>query len=179
LWANAEVYWATAKDMWHTRRWSDKLRVWLKPPGWRPADVAMRFPRPAFDIHRERFDPPLPRALAIYCLLQFALLLGMTTQFLDLSATAGLPVLLGYAAYLVGSLTVLGALMEGRPGARAIEAVRVLATALLPWLTGRWFGIDALDGRLAIGLLAVFAGSALALVALAIPASAVSRSTRA
>lgn len=44
LWANAEVYWATAKDAWHARRWRDKLLVWIKPPGWRPADVAERFP---------------------------------------------------------------------------------------------------------------------------------------
>ena len=61
LWANAEVYWATAKDAWHARRWGDKLRVWLKPPGWRPADVAERFPKPAFDIGRQRFQPVLSR----------------------------------------------------------------------------------------------------------------------
>ena len=163
LWANAEVYWAAARDMWHARRWRDKARVWLKPPGWRPADVAARFPRPAFDIHRERFDPPMPRALTLYCLVQFALMLGMATQFLALSATAGLPTLLGYAAYLVASLTALGALMEGRRGVRRIEAARVLATAVLPWASGRWFGIAHLDGRLALALLLVFGLSALAL----------------
>src|ERR1700754_1575761 len=53
LWANAEVYWATALDAWHARRWRDKLQVWLRPPGWRPADVAARFPKPAFEIRRE------------------------------------------------------------------------------------------------------------------------------
>jgi len=163
LWANAEVYWAAAKDMWHARRWRDKLLVWVKPPGWRPADVAARYPKPAFDIRRERFEPPMSRALSFYCLLQFALLLGMATQFLDLSARASLPSLLGYAAYLVGSLTVLGALMEGRRTARWIEASRVLATGVLPWATGRWFGVDHLDPRIALALLAVFGCSALAL----------------
>ena len=163
LWANAEVYWATARDMWHARRWRDKLRVWLEPPGWRPADVAARFPRPAFDIRRERFDPPMSRPLTFYCLVQFALLLAMATQFLDLSARAGLAELLAYAAYLVGSLTVLGALMEGRRAARWIEAARVLATALLPWATGRWFGAADLDPHVALAMLAVFGCSALAL----------------
>jgi alkylglycerol monooxygenase len=38
------------KDSWHARSWADKVRVWFKPPGWRPADVAARFPKPAFDI---------------------------------------------------------------------------------------------------------------------------------
>lgn len=163
LWANLEVYWATAKDMWHARRWRDKLAVWIKPPGWRPADVAARFPKPAFDIRRERFDPPMTRARTFYCLLQFALLLGMATQFLDLSARADLPTLLGYAAYLVGSLTVLGALMEGRHGARWIEALRVLATALVPLASGRWFGIGHLDVRIGMALLIVFGMSAMAL----------------
>ncbi|SEJ25481.1 sterol desaturase family protein [Frateuria terrea] len=163
LWANAEVYWAAAKDAWHARHWRDKALVWLKPPGWRPADVAARFPKPAFDMRRERFDPPMSHALIAYSLLQFALLLAMTTQFLGLSARASLPALLGYAAYLVGSLTVLGALMEGRRGARWAEAVRVLGTALLPWLTGRWFGIAQLDPRMAFGLLLAFGLAALAL----------------
>ena len=42
LWANAHVYAGLAQDSWRARRWSDKLRVWLKPPGWRPEDVARR-----------------------------------------------------------------------------------------------------------------------------------------
>jgi sterol desaturase/sphingolipid hydroxylase (fatty acid hydroxylase superfamily) len=166
LWANAEVYWAAAQDMWHARRWRDKLLVWVKPPGWRPADVAARYPKPAFDIGRERFDPPMSRALTAYCLVQFALVLGMTTQFLDLSARADLATLLAYAGYLVGSLTVLGALMEGRAAARWAEAVRVLATASLPLATGRWFGVPQLDVRVAAGLMLVYGLGAVALAGL-------------
>jgi sterol desaturase/sphingolipid hydroxylase (fatty acid hydroxylase superfamily) len=43
-WAIAAVYCSIAKDVWNTRRWSDKIRVLLMPPGWRPADVAGQFP---------------------------------------------------------------------------------------------------------------------------------------
>jgi alkylglycerol monooxygenase len=46
LWANLEVYAALARDSWRARNWRDKLRVWFMPPGWRPADVAARFPKP-------------------------------------------------------------------------------------------------------------------------------------
>jgi hypothetical protein len=163
LWANAEVYWAAAQDMWHARRWRDKALVWFKPPGWRPADVAARFPKPAFDIRRERFDPPVTRALTLYGLLQFALLLGMATHFLRISASASLPALLGYALYLVGSLTVLGLLMEGRRSARWLEVARLLGTALLPWASGQWFGVAALDARMAFAMALVFGLSAVAL----------------
>jgi len=79
VWANLQVYRDLVLDSWRARAWSDKLRVWLKPPGWRPADVARRWPKPAFDMRAvQRFDPPLSRtagwtaaglfALAVVCL---------------------------------------------------------------------------------------------------------------
>jgi alkylglycerol monooxygenase len=163
LWANAEVYWHTAEDAWHAQRWRGKLLVWIKPPGWRPADVAARHPKPAFVMPGERFDPPVPKALMIYTLLQFALLLGMTTQFLGMAGTASLSALLAYAFYLVVGLSVLGALMERRRWALWAEGARVLATSLVPLLIGRWFGIAHLDGHIALAMAAVFGLSALAL----------------
>ena len=164
LWANAEVYWHTAVDAWHARRWRDKLLVWFKPPGWRPADVAARYPKPAFVMPNERFDPPLSRPLKLYVLVQFALLLGMATQFLGMAGTASLPVLLGYAIYLVVSLCVIGALMEGRRWAPWAEGVRVLVTAAVPLLSGHWFGVGQLDGHIALAIAVVFGLSALAVV---------------
>ena len=77
LWANGEVYWALMKDSWHTRRWSDKLRVWLKPPGWRPADLAQASPRAPFDLTRfQRFNPVLGRAGQWFAAVQFPLLIA-------------------------------------------------------------------------------------------------------
>lgn len=161
LWANAEVYWATARDMWHARRWRDRLLVWIRPPGWRPADVAARFPKPDFDIRRARFDPPLSRPLTAYCLLQFGLLLAMTTHFLALAAHADLAMLLAYALYLVAGLYTLGAMLEGRRGALWLEALRAGSSAVLPLVFGRWFGVAALDLRAALALLLIFGLSAL------------------
>ena len=163
LWANAEVYWHTAIDAWHARRWRDKLLVWLKPPGWRPADVAARFPKSAFVMPGARFDPPLSSAVKVYVLAQFALLLAMATQFLGMAGTANLPTLLAYATYLVTGLCVLGALMEGRHWAWWVESLRVLATALVPLLSSQWFGISHLDGHIALAMTSVFGLSALAL----------------
>ncbi|MDR3447455.1 sterol desaturase family protein [Dyella sp.] len=171
LWANAEVYWATAKDAWHARRWRDKLLVWIKPPGWRPADVAERFPKPAFDIGRERYLPLLSRNLTLYGLTQFALLLGMAVQFLDLAKHLPAATLVGYAVFLVLSLTALGALMEGRRVGVGLELARLLATAAVPLLTGGWFGVSPLDGRVVAGLVAIPVISALVLGWLAVSAA--------
>jgi len=164
LWANVEVYWAIAKDAWHAQNRRDKWRVWIKPPGWRPADVEARFPKPAFDIGRERFDPPISRALMVYCLIQFALLLAMGVHFLGLAPHAALSTGFAYAAYLVLSMCLLGALMEGRGGALWLECARTFFTAVVPVLYGQWFGVDHLDVRIGVVILIVYAVSGLALL---------------
>ena len=43
---NFQHNWGLAKDAWYAKNWGDKLKLWFMPTGWRPADVAARFPRP-------------------------------------------------------------------------------------------------------------------------------------
>ncbi|HEY0886654.1 MAG TPA: lysoplasmalogenase family protein [Ramlibacter sp.] len=145
LWSNFEVYWALARDSWHTRRWSDKLRVWIKPPGWRPADVAARFPRPAFELQAvRRFDPPVSRSVAWTGAAHFVLLLGAVSIFLwHADGMAAAPSLVWLAA-LTAVLWGIGALLQGRltPLELLMVETAVLATAtsalgLLEW--HRWF----------------------------------------
>jgi hypothetical protein len=138
LWANAEVYWAMATDAWHARRWRDKLRVWIARPGWRPADVAERFPKPDFDRQREEYDPPVSRTMAVYCLVQFALLLGFGVQFLQTAMLMSLSAVVAYLVFLVGSLVLLGALLEGRRLAPWFEVARLVLFGVVPTVSGLW-----------------------------------------
>lgn len=62
LWANVQVYWALIQDTRQTRRWADKWRLWFKPPGWQPADLAQTTPKPPFSLESiTLYDPPLRR----------------------------------------------------------------------------------------------------------------------
>ena len=155
LWSNAEVYWATLKDAWHARRWRDKFLVWIKPPGWRPVDVAERFPKPAFDIGRERFAPALSMPLTIYSLVQFALLLGMGVHFLDLAKRLPASELIGYAVFLLLSLYALGALTESRLIGYVAEFMRLFASAAVPMISAGWFGLSYLDVRVRAVLIVI------------------------
>jgi sterol desaturase/sphingolipid hydroxylase (fatty acid hydroxylase superfamily)/uncharacterized membrane protein YhhN len=115
LWANAEVYWALLKDCWHARNWADKLRVWLKPPGWRPADVAARFPKPAFDLQQVRtYDPPASRAVQVFAALQFLVLLAGVLTVLWFAATWPALHTAVWSAALALSFWALGAVLQGR-----------------------------------------------------------------
>lgn len=83
LWANLHTYADMARDSWRARSWADKLRVWFKHPGWRPADVAQQWPKPAFDLARvERFDPPMSRRAQWLAVVLFAAVLAATMLFL-------------------------------------------------------------------------------------------------
>jgi sterol desaturase/sphingolipid hydroxylase (fatty acid hydroxylase superfamily) len=112
VWANLQVYRDLLVDSARAARWADKLRVWLRPPGWRPADVAARWPKPAFEIASlQRFDPPLSARRAIAAAVVFVLVLNLTTLLLwnahrletGLQAAGALGILA--LLYLVGVIT--------------------------------------------------------------------------
>ena len=83
LWSNLQVYRDLAVDAWRAQHFIDKFKVLFMHPGWRPADVAQRWPRVAFEIDRvQRFDPPLTHQRAVLAAVLFAALLGATALFL-------------------------------------------------------------------------------------------------
>lgn len=130
LWANAEVYWALARDSWHARRWSDKLRVWFKPPGWRPADVAARYPKPAFDIAKvTRYEPVVSRGVQWFAGLQFLALLAGVTVFLWYSDAVPLPQAAVWLAALTAGLWAVGAVLQGRLSVTEVLLVEAAALA--------------------------------------------------
>jgi sterol desaturase/sphingolipid hydroxylase (fatty acid hydroxylase superfamily) len=115
LWANLQVYSDLVKHSWHAASWADKLRVWLKPPGWRPADVAARWPKPAFDIHAvQRFDPPLPPRAAWAASALFVLLLAATSLLLWHAHQLSSALLWGGSMAIVAGLWCVGLLCSPR-----------------------------------------------------------------
>jgi hypothetical protein len=90
--------------------------VWFAPPGWRPADVAARFPKPEYDPRRdfERYDPPRSLSLSLYVLVQFSVLIGANSHFLTVLPKQAAPSNLLYFAWILASLVTLVGLMEDR-----------------------------------------------------------------
>src|SRR5512140_395951 len=115
LWSNLEVYWSLLRDSWHARSWVDKARVWFKRPGWRPADVAARFPKPAFDIAKvQRYHPPVSPVVAWFGAIQFAALLLGVVLFLWHAGTMALPESAVWLVALATGLWCVGAVLQGR-----------------------------------------------------------------
>ncbi len=69
--ALTHIYLDMARDSWHATDWRDKLRVWVSRTGWRPADVAERYPRDKNDLAGFRkYDPQVPRRVSVYAFAQ-------------------------------------------------------------------------------------------------------------
>jgi sterol desaturase/sphingolipid hydroxylase (fatty acid hydroxylase superfamily) len=137
LWANLEVFSALAKDAWHARSWADKARVFLKHPGWRPADVAARFPKPDFDFEaaKRKYDPPLSRATARYLFVQFVAVLAFGTHCLAVSERWPAGAVLAYASWIALSTWTLARIADRRAHAWTLELLRLLLLVPLTiWL---------------------------------------------
>jgi sterol desaturase/sphingolipid hydroxylase (fatty acid hydroxylase superfamily) len=140
LWANLH-YWVELGELARrAQRLPDRIRVFLKPPGWRPLDLGGFEPAPEVWVASYRkWAIPLSHARARYVLAQFALLMLATGVFLarqdELSAG---PLLLG-AALLLAGLVALGGLLEKRPWAPGFEVARLAAT----FAAAAWLGLGA------------------------------------
>ncbi len=125
VWANLQVY----AELWHEMslcsRWQDKLLVWVKPPGWRPADVVARHGAYRFDIRAvQRFDPPLSAGRQLAALAVFALLIAGTLVLLWHADGLALPQLAAGAGAIIAGLWAVGWLSTPRAATAASAAAR-------------------------------------------------------
>lgn len=153
FWANFQVYGYLWFDAVHTRRWRDKVGVWFRRTGWRPADVAAQYPKKNVSLERfEKFDPEIPVPVKRYLVVQFTLMTAWGLWIGTLFAAEGLGPIIWPSVFLWLSLYSFGMISEGRQNARAVEMGRLLfaAPAVFAWI---WFSgwVPTSDG-LAIGM---------------------------
>jgi len=130
LWANLH-YWIELLDLARrTRGWADRLRLFVKPPGWRPPELGGYQAAPEVDraSYRKWNVEPAP-GMALYVLLQFVPVLVGASFLLFRQGSLGRPLLLAGAAFVVASLMSLGGLLEGKAWAMGSETSRLTFAA--------------------------------------------------
>ena len=157
LWINFQHAYNLAFDAWHAKRFTDKLRIWFMPTGWRPADVAQRFERPIIeDVYAYRkYDPKSTLLRRVVVFAQFVLAISLLFYFFalfsELSNTYRL-----YAGALI-FLMVMGysSLMDGSRWALAFEALRIAFVIGLYLWSPAFFDALGLPFTLLVGLSAL------------------------
>lgn len=137
LWANLQFY----AQLWHDARrttslW-DKLRIWFMPTGWRPADVAARYPQAKQDLALFRkFEIALGRGQQAYVAAQFVVYVALGSYLMDVAdRVPAAALVLGWSLMAFG-LFVLGALLENRPWSARLELARLCLNAPALYLAG-------------------------------------------
>ncbi|MBX9753476.1 MAG: sterol desaturase family protein, partial [Pseudomonadaceae bacterium] len=136
LWANLQFYAQLWHDAVRTEATWDKLRIWFMPTGWRPADVAAKYPLSKPELSQfVKYDVPLAAGQKRYVGLQFALCLLTGSYLLAVSASLTPALLLAAWCWVAFSLYGFGQWLENRPAALWLEALRLLLNVpLLYWL---------------------------------------------
>ena len=126
VWANLQVYDYLLFDARKARRWRDKLGVWFRRTGWRPADVEKRYPRSRSNPEAfHKYDPHVPRLQRLYVLAQFLVVILGALVIAELFARKGAAAVLVPCVMLWLQLYTLGLLSEGRRYARRFELLRL------------------------------------------------------
>ena len=130
LWANLEVYAALARKSAQMPGPLDKVRVWLKPPGWQPALAGGTSSR-HFDVASLRpYDPPAALAMQVFAVTHLVAAILATVPLLWFSESRPLSSLAPYALALVVVLWLIGAVMQGRVRIRSALLIEAAAIAL-------------------------------------------------
>jgi len=127
FWANLQVYDYLLFDARKTKRWRDKLGIWFRRTGWRPADVQASYPKARADLaHFEKFDPAVAPGVRRYAVAQFCVAIVVVLWIGELYSTSGARAVLIPCVALWVLLLSLGWLNEGRDRARVVELLRLL-----------------------------------------------------
>jgi sterol desaturase/sphingolipid hydroxylase (fatty acid hydroxylase superfamily) len=136
--------WLLMQDAWHTKSWKDKLRVWLMPLGWRPADVIEKYPVYKIEdvYHFEKYDTPAPKGMIIYLWIQLFCLLLIVSYLFGNVASIGLTNMMYYGLFIFAQVYALTEFMDRNPRALIYEIVKNMICVGGILYYGGWFGLQ-------------------------------------
>lgn len=138
---NFQHMWLMMKDAWHAENFKDKFRIWFMPTGWRPNDVAEKFPVYKIDdaYNFEKYDPDTSKALVIWSWIQLSLLLILISYLFGNIALIGKPAIFIYGAFTFLMVYAFTELMDGSKYAVVWELIKNAAGAWIIYYYGDWF----------------------------------------
>lgn len=135
--------WLLIKDAWRAQNVKDKLRIWFMPLGWRPEDVAARYPvEKITDVyHFEKYSPKLSSGLLTWSIIQLMILLLMISYLFGNIAEIGAPGMFIYGGYVFLAVYAMTELMDKNPMSWFWEVLKSGFGIFVVFSTGDWFNL--------------------------------------
>ncbi|TWI83831.1 sterol desaturase/sphingolipid hydroxylase (fatty acid hydroxylase superfamily) [Lacibacter cauensis] len=153
--------WLMIKDAWHTKNWNDKFRIWIMPTGWRPADVAEKFPVHKINdvYHMQKYDTKASPSLHVWSWVQITMaLLFISYLFGNIAPinTLNASYIYVYGLFVFLSVYAYTELMDRNKYAIVWEIIKNSLGIAIILQTGDWFGATALSPFIKYGVGAYF-----------------------
>lgn len=147
---NFQHMWLLMKDAWRTKSLKDKFRIWLMPTGWRPADVAGKYPVYKIEdvYHYEKYDPKSSLAVNVWSWIQIlSALLFITYLFGNIAKINALNswYIYEYGLFIFFAVYAYTELMDRNAYAFVWETLKNILGVYFILNTGDWFGISSIN----------------------------------
>ena len=144
IWINYMHAWALAKDAWHTKNWWDKVRLWWMPTGWRPSDVAEKYPWIFTEDPKNqiKYETALSRPEKVWAWTQLVIHFGLVFHLLIAFAQFEYTQVISYGIFLMASIMGYTVFMDKSRWAPYAEALKFGLGLVLLWGYPTWFGLD-------------------------------------
>jgi alkylglycerol monooxygenase len=145
---NFQHAWLLIKDAWRTSNWKDKFTLWFKPTGYRPADVAQKYPVYKIEdvYHFEKYDTKTSPLFNVWAWVQFLMILIFTSYLFGNIAVINhldSSYIFWYGGFLFLSVYALTDLMDRNPFAILWECIRSSVGLMFLFEQEDWFGASA------------------------------------
>jgi alkylglycerol monooxygenase len=148
--------WLLIKDAWRAQNWKDKFKIWFMPLGWRPADVAEKYPVSKIEdvYHFDKYNPQLTKGMLIWSFGQLTALLLLLSYLFGNLAAIGAPGVFYYGGFVFLAVFAYTELMDRNPNAWAWELLKMSYAMYIVVTTGDWFDLN----KLLPGAIYIFVG---------------------
>ncbi len=138
--------WLLIQDAWHTDNFKDKFRIWFMPLGWRPADVAEKFPIYKIkDVNNfKKYDPKVSSGLMAWSWVQMTMMLLLVSYLFGNIAKIGVPGMFWYGAIVFLSIYAYTELLDRSKYAIVWEFIKNVIALGIIYLQKDWFGASAM-----------------------------------
>lgn len=145
---NFQHFWLMLTDAWRTKNFVDKLRIWVMPTGWRPADVAEQYPIESIKnpYQFEKYDTNGSFSLIVWSWSQMLFAYFLLIYFFAYISVIGSPKIFLYGLFIYISVYAYTELMNKNHFAMYLEIVKSLFGLFLMYQFGDWFGASKVWG---------------------------------
>ena len=128
---NFQHFFRLAKDSWHTKKFSDKIKIWFMPTGWRPKDVENLIKDKSQPKNQEKYYPNYTNLFKLVGVFHFLCVNTILTYFLYNFSDLQIDIKLIYTLIIFLSVFGYSSLMDKYSWAPFFEVFRSLLSLYL------------------------------------------------